>query len=179
MSHTAMIRFAPVEPKDAVDRMNAGTLNLDRQWYWRGAFSFLPAETSVPLVVNHDMTQEIGTVRSLFPYQDTDGEWVAALCDVPDPPVWLKRDTPASIQVHRSPAARVPRPKDRRSRPHPRGSVLSPGVEPADPGAKVLTLHREVPKPKREPGLNPGDQVIYGNGQIIRRPAIGQVLGVR
>jgi hypothetical protein len=50
-------------------------------------------------------------------------------------------------------------------------SVLSPGVEPAEPGAKVLTISRD------EAAVNPGDRVFYGGARIYR-PGIGQVLRV-
>jgi hypothetical protein len=61
-------------------------------------------------------------------------------------------------------------------------SILAPDEVPWYQGAKIV----DVLEPKEpivraqpsEPGLNPGDEVFYGN-QMIRRPCGGQVLGVR
>jgi hypothetical protein len=49
-------------------------------------------------------------------------------------------------------------------------SVLPPGVEPAEPLAEVLWIG--------EPEVAAGD-VFYGDGTMITRYGIGQVLGVR
>jgi hypothetical protein len=168
-----MIRFAPIAPADALRQLNEGSLDLERQWYKRDAFKFLPAEASVPLVVDHNVDKRVGTVRSLFPHPDTDGEWVAALCDVTDPPDWLRRNTPASFKfitllrhdfhgwntVARAIVREV--------------SVLSPGVEPADPGAKVLTFHREEPKspapPTSAPEAKPAPKPQPVNATYVHR----------
>ena len=54
-------------------------------------------------------------------------------------------------------------------------SVLSPSVEPAEPLAKVLTLHPTEPKTSTR--VAAGDTLL-APGRIVRR-GIGQVLGVR
>ena len=57
--------------------------------------------------------------------------------------------------------------------------MLSPGVEPAEPLAQVTLLERADPASSPalpSPGRTAGEVV---DGQLIRRPSIGQVLGVR
>ena len=58
-------------------------------------------------------------------------------------------------------------------------SVLSPSVRRAEPNARVeVFAPRSSPaQPYRDPALA-GEEIIHG-GTVIRRPGIGQVLGVR
>jgi hypothetical protein len=51
-------------------------------------------------------------------------------------------------------------------------SVLSPGCEPAEPLARVLTLHPTETKPRAE-------EIILPAGSLVVRPGIGQVLALR
>jgi hypothetical protein len=61
-------------------------------------------------------------------------------------------------------------------------SVLTTST-PAEPGARVLTVHpqRQPTAVERRPAstvAQPDERVFYG-GELIRRPNVGQVLGVR
>jgi hypothetical protein len=83
---------------------------------------------------------------------------VLAVCDVTDPPSWLKRDTPASFEYRA-----LRRSEFRGFRRVDQGlvsevSILSPGVRPKEPAAKVLTLRPS----------NTAGEVIRG-GRFIHR----------
>ena len=62
MSYTASIKFALVFN---VERFDDPAWRADRTLYDPGALKFLPGKTTVPLVVDHDGEQEIGTVHTL------------------------------------------------------------------------------------------------------------------
>ena len=50
------------------------------------------------VIVDHDDTQQIGVVRELTVITDLDGaDWHVALCDIPDPPAWLRPGTGVSF----------------------------------------------------------------------------------
>ena len=61
------------------------------------SLTFLPHRTSVPLLVNHCADREIGVVRELMRFEDTDGPWLVAVATVTDRPDWLKRGVRASF----------------------------------------------------------------------------------
>jgi hypothetical protein len=147
MSHTALIRFAPLT---TLERVN------DERWkrpgrtmYDHGALTFAPGKSSVPLLVDHAKEREIGVVHTLTRYEDTDGPWLAAIAEITELPCWLRKyESKASFgylpagtsnDVFGCEIAR-------------RGlvtevSVLSPGCKPAEPLAQVLTLNpTETPK---------------------------------
>ena len=44
------------------------------------------------MLVDHDEERPIGFVRELAEMEDTDGEWIMALCTITDPPSagWLR-----------------------------------------------------------------------------------------
>ena len=106
-------------------------------------------------------------------WPDTDGDWLVARCDVTDPPGWLRLGTKASFEfvathrweyggwecIRRALVTEV--------------SILTSSTQRCELRAQVVVLERSEMKHE------PGDVVFYGNGQVIRRPGIGQVLGVR
>jgi hypothetical protein len=135
-----------------------------------------------PVLVDHDVSRPIGFVRELSDFADTDGEWLCALVTITDPPTWLKNGTAASIATKAferrnwGPLKRIVRGWVTEV------SVLSPGVRPAEPRAKVMGL-REVP-PTTTPAAaaaasksasgaagtgSRGGEVILGGGLIVRR----------
>ena len=67
--------------------------------YWPGAPRFLPTETEIPLLVDHNMERQVGVVHELFKlYWIDGGPWICARATVTDPPIWLKRhETKASF----------------------------------------------------------------------------------
>lgn len=173
MNYTTLIRFAPLV---TLERLNDPLWRRPgRTAFDHGALSFFPGKTSVPLLVNHDPEREIGVVRELTRFMDTDGPWLAALCTVTDKPEWLKRGTRASFGYKCGRTSTFDRDVLRKGWVT-EVSVLTAGHEPLEPGARVLTL-REDANPIL-PVAPAGATVIAGNGQIIRRP-VGQVLAVR
>ena len=129
-----------------------------------------------PLVVDHNYDREIGRVHSLFQVDWMDGPWICARATLTAPPVWPKRGTGASFEsislqrndwdIHGVKADVIAHAIVKEV------SALST-KRPAEPRAEVLTCYRTEPVPG-SPELQPGDQVIYGNGQLIRRyfPAV-------
>ena len=85
-----------------------------------------------------------------------------AVATITDPPSWLRRGTPASFEIK---AARRSSFDEAvlRSGYVTEVSILSPGVEPCEPLARVLTFDPAKPRPAAR------EEVIHGNGQIIRR----------
>ena len=177
--HTARIRVAPIQ---TLERRNDphGT-RPGRRLYQPGALFFLPTRTTVSLFIDHDDDREIGYVREIVRMEESTGPWLVGRAVVTDPTAWLRRGTAASLGskilhrsscyddlVHSAIVAEI--------------SVLSPGVKPAEPLAQVTLLERVGPA--SSPAARPSSpdraagEVIYG-GQLIRRPGIVRVLGVR
>jgi hypothetical protein len=117
VSHRAVIRFAPLVTATVLEKFCEGSLNLDRQYYSRGALKPLVG-TEVPLVIDHDIDRKVGIVRSFMDFADVRDDWICAVCDVTDPPAWLKKNTPASFELLPAPPSPVPR-----LRPHRGPSV--------------------------------------------------------
>jgi hypothetical protein len=198
MTHTAIIKFAPIF---TVERFNDPAWNRPgRQLYESGAFRFLPSEDTVPLVVNHDDSREIGTVHEVFKLDWIDGPWICARATVNDPPSWLKRGTRSSfsfITLHltefniRGTQAEVVAKGIVRE-----VSVLSPTTNPAEPCAEVWSYRpAEVPPVARVAAPAAAGEVIHDwaprephalawaeqarrRGSVVRI-ATDQVLGVR
>jgi hypothetical protein len=187
------IRFAPIA---TADRHSSSRWNrADRTLYEK--LRLRPGVATAPLLVNHEHDRQIGVVTDLFRFEDVDGPWWAALADVDDPPAWLERGTPASFAfaaVHRrgewfGPAERIADGLVNEV------SVLSPGTRPAEPLARVLTFRPlDVPPEaasRKTIARRPADteltdyEIAARAWQerapvgMIRRPAIGTVLGVR
>jgi hypothetical protein len=178
VSHTALIRFARIYNSDLV----AGPVRYSGTVYGRDGLRWLPKETDVPLVVDHDMGREIGRVMSLHALQWVDGRWWTAHVTVTDRPPWLKRGTGASFEYKALDKMDINGWSYVRNAIVCEVTVTSPDCEPRDPGARVLTLHpaETVRSSKPSPTATSdraGGEVFYG-GPVIRRP-IGQVLGVR
>jgi hypothetical protein len=176
-----LIRFARVYNSDLV----AGPVRYSGTVYGRDGLRWLPKETDVPLVVDHDYSREIGRVMSLDALQWVDGRWWTAHVTVTDKPPWLKRGTGASFES---------KPLDKmdingwtyvRNAIVREVTVTSPDYEPRDPGARVLALHPTETtagsSPPSPPATSARARETYYDppGTILRRPGIGQVLGVR
>jgi hypothetical protein len=186
-----------VAPLFTAERLAAG-IGDGRTLYARESLRFKPADETIPLLVDHDHEREVGVVREFVVWDEIDGPWFVARASVTKPPGWLKRGTPASLSFHSmgrasSESRQVYEAIVRRgiADAKPAGeweyveralvgevSILSPGVQPAEPLAKVLLVERAdspVAVPDRSVA---GEQVIHGDGRLLRRPAIGRVLGV-
>ena len=172
MTYTSLIRFAPLT---TLERVN------DERWkrpgrtmYDSGALTLMPGKTEVPLLINHDDDRVIGTVHTITRFEDTDGPWLACIAEIHDLPCWLTRgDTKASFSYVPLGSNDVFGCEIARRGIIKEVSVLSPSVEPAEPLAKVLTLHPTEPKASTRAAA--GDTLL-APGRIVRR-GIGQVLG--
>jgi hypothetical protein len=179
VSYTAGIAIAPVV---TLERVNDLQWNRPDRWlYERAALRFVPSRDTVPLRVDHDEDSAIGTVHQLSYLDWVDGPWIYALATIDDPPKWLQRGTKASVGM------KAPRVRAATFDAHENVvswaivdeiSVLSPGVEPREPRAQVLSLSRtESPAAVTTSGRAVAGEVILGNERIIRRN-VGTILAV-
>ena len=90
MSREVIVKFAPI---CSIERLgNPIWERPGRTMYWPGALRFLPTETEIPLLVDHNMERQVGVVHELFQLDWTDGgPWICARATVTNPPGWLKR----------------------------------------------------------------------------------------
>lgn len=143
----------------------------------------IPGQTSAPLLVNHDYDREIGTVHRIFREDWTDGFWYFAVATIPEePPCWLKRNCPVSfgvISLHRNDAFTIGGvTADVLYRGYVKEISVLVGRKPREPLAEVFSVRRS----KDSPAVATSDvagEIIYGTGELIRRPGIGRVLAVR
>ena len=168
MSHTISIKLAPVLTAERWD--DPKWMRPGRAFYWPGSLALIPRQPT-PIVIDHDMNRVIGTVTELVTMPFTDGRWIVARGVLDgDPPSWLRQyHTKASLGFW-----------DVHSMPHINGSTritrsiveeisLLRDLTPAEPLAEVTLLRRA-----KEP-----EPVVFYGGALIRRPNLGQVLGVR
>ena len=165
MTYTALIKIAPIfDPH----RLNDETHRKPgRTLYQRGSLT-LRGEAP-PVLIDHNKDRPIGLIRSLVEVGDTDGDWIAAYCDITDPPCWLERGTRASFALSTYDRSWFGETERVFKALVSEVSVLAPGVKPAEPCAEVWSYRRTEPKPAARV-LEP---------QLLVRPSIGQVLGVR
>jgi hypothetical protein len=170
----ACIQFAPVF---TAERMAEGARATDL--YQRGSLRFLPSQSSVPLLIDHDKDREVGVVREIVEWENTDGPWFIARATVTHRPEWLKAfRTKASFgyanverqeigdwgRVLRALVTEV--------------SLLSPAAKPAEPLAQVVLVERSKDSPAAVDTSSSAGENLSSPGVLIRRNA-GQVLGVR
>lgn len=122
----------------------------------------------VPVLVDHDEAQPpIGVVNSLEHYPESDGTtWLYALCTIDRAPAWLRKGTAASMSsqtIQRTtygPLTRVLRGFLREV------SLLSPGVRPVEPQARVVVYTEQT------------GEVLSARG-LIQRPCGGSIIAIR
>jgi hypothetical protein len=158
----AFIRFARVYNSNLLD----GPPRFTGTLYARGSLRFKPADLDIPLVVDHDINQEIGRVRKIDEIKDVDGRWYVALATVTRRPAWLRRHTGASFEAKPLATMEVNGWRIVQRALVTEVTVTSPTHEPRDVGAKVLLLDA-MPEPKRAAGNREGEPT-RGSG-IIRR----------
>lgn len=165
MSVPSLLRFAAVyssDPKLARSRM-----------VQRGALETLTRDQEIPVVVDHDMSRQVGRVREIFVAPDYQGgDWYWASVELTGPPGWLRRDGAVSW-------SHVPlREQDVNGTTRLlRGivkeiSILSPSVQPAEPRARVEWIGEPVKR-------SAGEVIHHPPGTKQVRRGLGQVLGVR
>lgn len=162
VSVSALLRFAPVFDPRIIDDPRLARQTMVQ----RGALETIKRDQEIPVVVDHDMSRRIGTVREIFVAPDVTGgvvrEWHFASCELSDPPGWLKRNGGVSwawIPLQEQDVNGTTRLL--------RGlideiSVLTPSAKPAEPCARVAWVGEEPSAPREE--------VIYHPpGQLVRR----------
>ena len=134
-----------------------------------------------PLVVDHDFGQTIGRVTNTWVSKDVDfgtrvRNWWFAGAELDERPEWLKRGCAVSWCYHPLHTYQPwdDGPEVMTSALLREISVLSPGVEPREKLARVGYV-KELPAARN---AEPEGQV-FGHGQMLIRPNIGTVLGVR
>jgi hypothetical protein len=172
---TACIRFAAIYDANPNDKR----IRPGREFFQRGSLSFLPGHPTAPLVIEHDHDRQIGVVDALWEWQDTDGPWYVARAQLTgDPPLWLKRGAKASFSFIELQHQAIDD-WTRVLRAFVKEISVLHTQQPVEPRAQVLLVERS----KDSPAVATSDvagEIIYGKpGELIRRPGIGQMLGVR
>ena len=90
MATRAVLRFTPVfDPRIIEVPGLARDLMVQR-----GAIEKIRLDEPTPVVINHDMDRQVGTVREIYTAPSVDGghvrDWFYASCEITDPPGWLK-----------------------------------------------------------------------------------------
>jgi hypothetical protein len=180
---TALIRLGPVFNSNTYE----WCARRQQDAYDQGAFKPLLPHMQIPVLIDHQKEgPQVGTVGEFSYFDDivggVVGPWAFAHCTIEQPPAWL-RDGPRGTRVSFS--YKIPRALDQGgwNRIYTMAvtevSLLSPGVEPVEPLARVVLLEQR----KDSPAVATSDvagEIIYGKpGELIRRPGIGQMLGVR
>jgi hypothetical protein len=129
---------------------------------------------SPPLRIDHDKGRSIGVVTELSTFEDVDGRWLCASATAHDAPSWLQLGTPASITYAAYSRSSLGAAERVTGGLVTEVSVLSPGVRPEEPRAKVLVCEPyEAPRPSAPRGT----LRRYGTGRVL---AVGGVpLGMR
>jgi hypothetical protein len=148
----------------------------------RGALIPTNRDNSVPVVVDHDMNRQIGVVRGIHVYPAVlpggkVSDWYHASVELNDVPGWLRRDGSVSWGhrcLHEMELAGVNLLKRALI---DEISVLTPARQPKEPLARVCWVGE--PSAARTSSDRPTDGEVFHGGGLIRRPGIGQVLGVR
>ena len=192
MTYEAAIAILPAT---SLERLNdPAWLTPDRLMADASGIKLFPRREPVALLVDHDKQRPIGSVKSLMRLDAADpaGKWVVAIVEVTERPDWLRRGTPASPALNCSRMCSFGNPI-LRSAYVTEVSLLTPGLEPAEPDAKVLYVKPTEPRPGvvREIGrrrvdgdlvidMSDGTQEIHClSHRTITRYGIGKVTGIR
>lgn len=138
-----------------------------------------------PVVIDHDEDRVIGYVKNTWVSKDVDfgtrvRNWWFAGVELDEHPEWLKRGSAVSWCYHPLHTYQPwgDGPEVMTSALLREISVLSPGVEPAEKLARVAyvkELPAELPAARKP---EPEGEVVFGYGELLRRPNIGQILRV-
>lgn len=173
---SAILRFAPVWTSKALDEPRlVRELMVDRQ-----ALHPVRLSEPIPVVVDHDMDRQVGTVRELAVRDEVMSgspvylaPWWFAHVEISDPPSWLKRG--GAVSWCRNSLWEW-EPTDVETTVLRQGlirevSILSPSVEPAEPLARVMWVSDErSPAVVRASDRPAAGVVYYGDrGKTLRR----------
>lgn len=177
---SAMLRFAPVFTGGVVDDPK-----LVRQYMVeRGALKPMSYSKPIPVLVDHNKTRQIGTVRELAIYDEVISgsrcaPYYVAHVDITEPTA-MQRGNGVSWGFHLLHELEIAGTKLIRSAIITEVSVLTPSVKPAEVFARVCWVGES------ERSSAAGDssdrsaagEVVLGPQRIVRH-GIGQVLGAR
>jgi hypothetical protein len=186
VTQTALITFG----RCYSDALVSGPVKGSGTLYAREGLRWLPRESDVPLVVDHDKSQEVGRVSSISVIDWMGEKWWAALATVAERPSWLKRGTGASFEYLPLHKMGLNGWEFVRSAIVREVTVTSPSYEARDPGAKVLSIGA-VPATARHASrhwpagtivrtlADGSEEITHSHGApVISRPG-GRILAVR
>ena len=180
MSWEAVLRFAPAyDTRHLVgDVVDAPALLVTAD-----AVKRMKSTEPTPVVIDHNEQRVVGHVKNVYVWDDVDygtrvRKWHFAACELDAKPDWLKRGSGVSWGYH--PLHEYAGNRDTTvltSCIIREISLLSPARTPLEPLARVSYV-KETPPVTNRHQAQPGE-VVFGHGQMLRRPNIGTVLGVR
>lgn len=136
MMLSAILRCCPIATSDLYEHPER--ISVGRTFYGRALR--LHAD-GVPLCVDHDIEQRVGTVHTIFEIDDTGSRpWFFARATVEDPPVWFGLTTRASVAAHGFQVQPVGAGKVVVAGLLKEVSLVSPSLRPAEPSAGVVRL---------------------------------------
>ena len=146
--------------------------------YWPGAPRFLPTETEIPLLVDHNMERQVGVVHELFKlYWIDGGPWICARAPSPTLPSGLKRhETKASFgrwDIHSTPVGE----SLRVTSAFVKEVSLLIATEPNEPLAYVLSVgptEKRIARASREPAPTSGGEVFPHPARCGHPPTDGR-----
>ena len=169
MSVSALLRFTPAFTPRVLDEPRL----VREMMVERGALTKVKLDEPTPVVIDHDLDRQVGTVREIAVWDDVVtgtlvAPWYFASCDITDPPGWLKRGGGVSWSHKHLHSMEIAGTTMLRKALIMEISILSPSTKPAEPLARVA-LVRESPAAGTD-RLAVGDTVIYGKpGQRLVR----------
>ena len=158
LMQTALIQIARVATAETLQGVKDRTLNPEH--YVRSDGLSLLRTTGVPLIVDHDMTRQVGVVEGLYALDTPDGRWVCARATVTDAPSWLRKGTSCSYGLF---------PIHRRLRAGwvasgfvKEVSILSSAHTPVEPLARIAVLKRILDAPLASATSSAGRAAHHG-----------------
>ena len=172
----ALLRFAPVYDPRMVDDSELGR-DLMVQ---RGALKEpLKLGEKIPVVVDHDDSRQVGTVREIFIAPDVNGgvvqDWYFASVELTEPaPGWLKRNGGVSWSHYALRTQEIGETTRLLRGLIKEISILTPSTQPAEAFARVVWFGDPVTKRS----VPAGDVIVHPPGGVLVRRNIGRVLAV-
>ena len=146
--------------------------------YLPAGLTFLPSQSTVPVVIDRDHAKQVGEVFDLCTWEWTDQRWIITRARIDRPPAWLRYGTRASISTRRLRTYEINDWTVISRALVDEVTIVGPGFRPVEPCAEVV-LYRQAKERKPQPTAQPAGRVVYTPpGGVLRRPS-GRVLGVR
>ena len=181
MTWETVVRFVPAyDTRHLVgDVVNAPALLVTPD-----AVNRMRSDEPTPVVIDHDEQRVVGHVKNLYVWDDCDygtrvRKWHFAACELDEKPDWLKRGTGVSWSYH--PLHEYAANKGTQVMTScliREVSLLSPAETPKEPLARVAYV-KETPGIQRHTEEPQAGEVVFGHGELLRRPGIGTLLGIR